>query len=65
MHVGVRSDCVVLHVLKQAELVEDVNAELVDEKIIVFVLEQWHHITGDSIGGGIFVVVEHCACIKT
>ncbi len=38
MHVGVRSDCVVLHVLKQAELVEDVDAELVDEKIIVFVL---------------------------
>ncbi len=54
-----------LHVLKHAELVEDIDAELVDEGIIVFVLEQWHHITGDSIGGGIFVVVEHCACVQT
>jgi hypothetical protein len=63
--VGVRSDCVVLHVLKHAELVKDVDAELVDEGIFVFVLEQWHRITGDSIGGGIFVVVENCACVQT
>jgi hypothetical protein len=54
-----------LHVLKHAELVEDVDAELVDEGIVVFVLEQWHHITGDSIGGGIFFVVQHCACVQT
>jgi hypothetical protein len=55
---GVRNDCIVLHVLKHGELVEDVDAKLVDEGIIVFILEQWHLITGDSIGGGIFVVVE-------
>ncbi len=63
--VGVRSDCVVLHVLKRAELVEDVDAELVDEGIIVNVSEQWLRITGDSIGGGIFVVVQQSACVQT
>ncbi len=50
-----------MHVLKHAELVEpeDVDAKLVDEGNFIFVLEQWHCITGDSIGGGIFVLVEH------
>jgi hypothetical protein len=54
-----------LHVLKHAALVKDVDVELVDEGIIVSVFEQWHHITGDSIGGGILVVVEHCAYVQT
>ncbi len=58
-------DVCLVHVLKHAEPVEDVDAELVDEGIIVFVLEQWNRIMGDSIGGGIFVVVELCACIQT
>ncbi len=57
--VGFRSDFVaVLHVLKRAELVEDVDAEVVDEGIIIIGSIQWHPITGDSVGGGIFVVVE-------
>ena len=52
----------VLHVLIRAELVEDVDAQFVDEGIIIFVLVQWHPFTADSIGGGIFVVVEQSAC---
>jgi hypothetical protein len=47
--VGLRSDCVVLHVLKHAELVENVDAEFVDEGIIVIVSEQRHRITGYSM----------------
>jgi hypothetical protein len=49
MNVGVHSDGTVLHVLKHGELVDNVDDELVDEGIVVFVLEQWHSIAGDSI----------------
>jgi hypothetical protein len=63
--VGFCSDSVaLLHVLKRAELVEDVDAEVVDEGIIICSV-QWHPITGDSIGDGIFVVVEQSACVQT
>ncbi len=55
-------DVCLLHVLKHAELVEEVDAELVDVGIIVFVLG--HRITNDSIGDGIFVVAEHNACVQ-
>ncbi len=66
MDVGFRSDLVaVLHILKRAELVEDVDAEVVDEGISIIGLIQWHPITGDSVDGGIFVVVEQAACVQT
>ncbi len=51
--------------LYSAELVEDVDAEFVDEGIIIIVSVQWHRITGDSMGGGIFVAVEQSACVQT
>ncbi len=35
------------------------------EGIIIIVSVQWHRITGDSIGGGIFVVVKQSACVQT
>jgi hypothetical protein len=54
-------DFVVLHVLKRGDLVEDVDTQFADEGIIVFVVEQYCHITGYSIVGGIFVVVEQSA----
>jgi hypothetical protein len=64
--VSFHSDFVaVLHVLKRAELVEDLDAEVVDEGIIIIGSVQWHPITGDPIGGGIFVVVEQSACVQT
>jgi hypothetical protein len=65
--VGFRSDFVgVLHVLKRAELVEDVDsdAEVVDEGISIIGAEQGHPITGQAIGGGCFFVVEQSACVQ-
>ncbi len=52
MEVSVRSDFVdVLHVLKRAELVEDVGAEVVDEGFIIIGAVQGHPIiTGEAIG---------------
>jgi tRNA A58 N-methylase Trm61 len=55
--VGGCSHFVVLDVLKPGELVENVDAQLADEGIIVFVLERSRRITGYSIVGGIFVVL--------
>ncbi len=64
--VGFRSDFVgVLHALKRAaELVEDVDAEVVDEGISIIGAVQGHPITGEAIGGGSFVVVEQTACVQ-
>ncbi len=63
--VGFHSDFVgVLHVLKRAELVEDVDAEVVDEGISIIGAIQGHPITGEAIGGGSFVVVEQSACVQ-
>ncbi len=67
MEVGIRSDFVdVRHVLKPAELVEEVDAEVVDEGIIVIGAVQGHPIiTSQAIALGIFVVVEQSACVQT
>ncbi len=67
MEVGVLSDFVdVRHVLKRAELVEEVDAEVVDEGIIIIGAVQGHPIiTGEAIDRGIFVVVEQSACKQT
>ncbi len=68
MEVGVRSDFVdVRHVLNRAELVEEVDAEVVDLGIIIISEVQGHPIfTGQAIGLGIFVVVlEQSACVQT
>ncbi len=67
MDVGFRSDFVgVFHILKRAELVEDVDVEVVDEGIIIIGLVQGQPIvTGEAIGLGIFVVVEQSACVQT
>jgi hypothetical protein len=67
MDVGFRSDFVgVFHVLKRAELVEDVDADVVDEGIIITGSVQGQPIiTSEAIGLGIFVVVEQSACVQT
>ncbi len=66
MDVGFRSDFVgVLHVLKRAKLVEDVDAVVVDERIIIIGSVQGQPITSEAIGCGIFVVVEQFACVQT
>ncbi len=55
-------------VLKRAKLVEDVDAEVVDEGIIIIdaVQLEGHPIfAGQAIGRGIFVVVEQSACVQT
>ncbi len=66
MDVGDRSDFLdVFRVLKRAELVEDVDAEVVDEGIIIIGAVQGHPVTDEAIGLGIFVVVEQSACIPT
>jgi hypothetical protein len=67
MDIGFLSDIVgVFHVLKRAELVEDVDADVVDEGINIIGSVQGQPIfTGEAIGLGIFVIVEQSACVQT
>jgi ABC-type Mn2+/Zn2+ transport system permease subunit len=56
----------VFHVLKRAELVGDVDGDVVDEGItITWSVQGQLIITGEAIGFGIFVVVEQSACVQT
>ncbi len=63
MEIGFSSDFVDGgHVLKRAELVEDVDADVADEGIIVTGYVHGQPSTLEVIGLGIFVEVEQSAC---
>ncbi len=65
---SVCSHSVPLHVLKRRELVKDLDAQFVDEGIIIIFLVHETDLMispADSIGGGMVVVVEQSACAHT
>ena len=66
MDVGFRSDFVFGgHVLKRAELVEDVDADVGHEGIIITEYVHGQPMTLEVVGLGIFVEVEQTACVPT